>query len=134
MNTPVQNKPEDVNFTLWHETRKDAIHKADSLNLAMQKTNLASKIIDTTVKNYHGYNLGDLKDLVIDPESGLVVYAVVSFGGIFGLGGKLFAIPWSELSWDEEKQYYAMDVDISTLKQNPGFDEFYWPDSSIGWG
>jgi len=77
--------------------------------------------------------MGGIKDLVIDPESGRVVYAVVSFGGILGLGNKLFAIPWSVLQWNREKEYYVLDLDKETLKNAPGFDKDHWPDSSNKW-
>lgn len=46
----------------------------------------ASKIIGTPVKNPNGDNLGDIKELVLDPRSGKVAYAVVSFGGVLGMG------------------------------------------------
>jgi len=52
----------------------------------MQQVSRASKIIGTKVKNPNGDSLGDIKELVLDPESGQVVYAVVSFGGLMGVG------------------------------------------------
>ena len=66
----------------------------------MQQVSRASKIIGTKVKNSKGESLGDIKDLVMDPENGQVVYGVVSFGGILGMGDKLFAIPWGALVWN----------------------------------
>jgi hypothetical protein len=51
---------------------------------------------------------------VLDTESGHVVYAVVSFGGVLGMGDKLFAIPWSVLRWTRDKNYYILDMDKET--------------------
>ena len=34
---------------------------------------------------------------MVDPGSGQIRYAVLSFGGILGMGDKYFAIPWSDL-------------------------------------
>ena len=46
----------------------------------------ASSMIGTDVVNPNGDNLGDVKEVVIDPRTGRVAYAVVSFGG-FGFAG-----------------------------------------------
>lgn len=83
--------------------------------------------------NSQGQNLGKVKELVLDPESGQVVYAVVSFGGILGVGDKLFAVPWRVLSWTRDKEYYVLNVDKDTLKKAPGFDKKHWPDSASKW-
>jgi sporulation protein YlmC with PRC-barrel domain len=99
-------------------------------NESMQQVSRASKIIGTAVKNSNGDKLGKIKDLVLDPESGQVVYVVVSFGGLLGVGNKLFALPWKALHWTRDKEYYVFDVDKSTLKKAPGFDKKHWPDSS----
>lgn len=102
-------------------------------NKKMLEVSRASKIIGTDVKNPKGENLGGIKDLVLDPESGQVVYAVVSYGGVLGMGSKLFAIPWSVLRWTRDKDYYVLDMDKETLKKAPGFDKKHWPDSSNKW-
>lgn len=102
-------------------------------NKKMLEVSRASKIIGTDVKNPKGENLGDIKDLVLDPESGQIVYAVVSYGGVLGMGSKLFAIPWSVLRWIRDKDYYVLDMDKETLKKAPGFDKKHWPDSSNKW-
>ena len=99
----------------------------------MQQVTQASKIIGTPVKNPNGDNLGDIKELVLDPRSGKVVYVVVSFGGVLGMGSKLFAIPWKALVWNRDKEYYVLDLDKDTLKKAPGFDNKHWPDSSNKW-
>ncbi|MEO8810679.1 MAG: PRC-barrel domain-containing protein, partial [Rhodanobacter sp.] len=53
----------------------------------------ASTLSGDDIKNPQGDSLGDLKDLMIDTTSGKVAYAVLSFGGILGMGDKLFAVP-----------------------------------------
>ena len=52
----------------------------------------ASSIIGTDVVNPNGDSLGDISEVVIDPRTGRVAYAVVSFGGFLSMGEKLFAI------------------------------------------
>lgn len=118
---------------LNHERRKESMENAKEANKSMQQVSRASKIIGARVTNSNGENLGDLKELVLNPESGQVVYAVVSFGGVLGLGNKLFAVPWKALRWTVENGYYILNVDKNTLAKAPGFDKKHWPDSSDKW-
>lgn len=128
-----QQEVKEAQKELKQETRKEAIESVHEANKEMLQVSRASKIIGTNVKNPKGDNLGGIKDLVLDPESGHVVYAVVSFGGVLGVGSKLFAIPWSILHWTRDKEYYVLDLDKETLKKAPGFDKKHWPDSSNKW-
>ena len=67
---------------------------------------------------------------MIDVSSGRVAYAVLSFGGILGLGDKLFAIPWSSLNLDQENHVFTLDASKEMLRHAPGFDKDQWPDMS----
>lgn len=87
----------------------------------------ASSIIGTGVVNPKGDSLGDIKEVVIDPRSGKVAYAVVSFGGFLGMGEKLFAIPFSAFEYDAATNDYVLDVSKERLKTAPGFDANHWP-------
>jgi sporulation protein YlmC with PRC-barrel domain len=129
-------KQQDVQETkqeLKQETKKEANEQVKDFNKSMQQVSRASKIIGTAVKNANGDNLGDIKELVLNPESGQVVYAVVSYGGVLGLGDKLFAVPWKALLWTPDKEHYILNVDKATLKNAPGFDKAHWPDSASKW-
>jgi sporulation protein YlmC with PRC-barrel domain len=125
----VVEKQKDLN----QERQKESTERAQASNKSMQQVSRASKIIGTHVANSKGENLGDIKDLVVDPETGQVVYGVVSFGGILGLGDKLFAVPWKALTWIGDKAYYVLNEEKATLAKAPGFDKKHWPDSSNKW-
>ena len=90
----------------------------------------ASEIIGTKVEGVDGTNLGNIKDLVIDPEEGDIQYAVLDFGGFAGIGDKYFAVPWQALRLDQEKKRLALDLHKKDLKDAPGFDKNNWPDLS----
>lgn len=90
----------------------------------------ASSIIGTDVVNTKGDNLGDIKEVVIDPRTGRVAYGVVSFGGFLSMGEKLFAIPFSAFAYDVAKDEYVLDVSKERLKAAPGFDADHWPSMS----
>jgi len=90
----------------------------------------ASTMIGTDVINPKGDNLGDIKEVVIDPHTGKVAYAVVSFGGFLSMGEKLFAIPFSSFVYDVKKSKYVLDVSKERLTAAPGFDPDHWPSMS----
>jgi sporulation protein YlmC with PRC-barrel domain len=87
----------------------------------------ASSIIGTSVVNAKGDNLGDIKEVVIDPTTGQVAYSVVSFGGFMTMGEKLFAIPFSAFQYDAAENEYVLDVSKDRLEAAPGFDSDNWP-------
>jgi sporulation protein YlmC with PRC-barrel domain len=91
----------------------------------------ASELIGMSVQGTDGKKLGDIKDLVIDPEEGGVEYAVLEFGGFAGIGDKYFAVPWEALQLDQANKRLLLDVHKKELKDAPGFDKNNWPDLSL---
>ena len=87
----------------------------------------ASTLTGDDVVNRLGDDLGTIKEIMIDVPSGRVAYAVMSSGGLLGIGDKLFAIPWSALTLDVDRKCFILDVDAERLKQAPGFDKDHWP-------
>ena len=79
------------------------------------------------VRNDAGENLGEITDIMIDVPTGRVAYAVMSVGGVLGMGSKLFAIPWSALQLDTENKCFRMNVAKERFEQAPGFDKDHWP-------
>ena len=73
-------------------------------------------------------NLGDIKEIMLDMRSGQVAYAVLAFGGLFGLGEKLFAVPWQALRLDTVNKRFILNVAKDQLANAPGFDKDNWPD------
>ncbi len=86
-----------------------------------------SNIIGTNVIDSYGAKLGDVKEIVIDPQAGKVAYAVISFGGFMGMGNKLFAVPFSALQYVPRSNEYTVDASREQLKEAPGFDADNWP-------
>jgi sporulation protein YlmC with PRC-barrel domain len=95
----------------------------------------ASTLDGDTVRNAANEDLGKLEDIMIDIPTGRVAYAVLSFGGMLGIGDKLFAVPWEALEVDEDEKCLILNVDKETLKNAPGFDKDNWPDmADNSWG
>ena len=80
-----------------------------------------------SVMNDAGEELGEITDIMIDVPTGRVAYAVMSVGGVLGIGDKLFAIPWSALRLDTENKCFRMNVAKERFEQAPGFDKDHWP-------
>ncbi|GGY52489.1 PRC-barrel domain-containing protein [Pseudoduganella albidiflava] len=88
----------------------------------------ADTLMGEDVYNRQEEDLGDIKEIMIDMQSGKIAYAVLSFGGILGMGDKLFAVPWQALQLDTVNKRFILDVAKERLENAPGFDKDRWPD------
>lgn len=99
------------------------------------KVQSASTLTGYRVRNEKNDDLGTVEELMIDPASGRVAYAVLSFGGFLGFGDKLFAVPWSLLSLRDEDRVFVLNADPGMLQSAPAFDSEQWPDfADERWG
>lgn len=86
-----------------------------------------SSLLGANVQSPSGESLGEVKDVIIDWDSGDVQYNVLSFGGVLGIGDKLFAIPAEQFVSKPDTKSLVLGVDKNTLKQASGFDQKNWP-------
>lgn len=87
----------------------------------------ANTLLGNDVYNRDDEDLGDIKELMIDMSTGRLAYAVLSFGGLMGLGDKFFAVPWAALTLDTVNKRFLLNTSKSVLKDAPGFDKRHWP-------
>jgi sporulation protein YlmC with PRC-barrel domain len=114
--------------------QQDKIKKTDPEN-KFRRVLAASTLTGNRVRNFPGDDLGTIDEIMLDIPSGRIAYAVLSFGGVLGIGGKLFAVPWNALAVDEDDKCFTLDVDKTKLENAPGFDKDNWPDmTDHGWG
>lgn len=88
----------------------------------------ASKVIGQNVRDLQGKRIGKVQDLVVDVSGDRVQYVVLSFGGVMGVGDKLFAFPSSSFRNPHTSGDLVADVTKESLKKAPGFDRVKWPD------
>jgi hypothetical protein len=94
----------------------------------------ADTLIGDNVVNGAEENLGDIKEIMLDMNTGQVAYAVLAFGGFLGLHEKLFAVPWQALHLDTANHRFVLNVEKERLQTAPGFNKDSWPDmSDINW-
>ncbi len=88
----------------------------------------ASTLSGDDVRNAQGENLGQVKDIMLDTENNRVVYYVLSFGGLFGVGDTLFAIPPEAMKLNTNDNSFVLDIAKDRLKESAGFNKNQWPD------
>ena len=93
-----------------------------------RKVMSASSLSGDEVYNTQGEYLGTIEDFMLDLETGRIAYAVLSFGGIMGMGKKLCAVPPKMLMLNEKDRCFTLDADKERLQRAPGFDKENWPD------
>jgi sporulation protein YlmC with PRC-barrel domain len=72
-----------------------AEHAAQAMQAPdMSNSYVASKIIGREVQNDKGDKIGKLETVIMD-KSGQVTYGVLSQGGMLGMGGKSYVVPWN---------------------------------------
>jgi sporulation protein YlmC with PRC-barrel domain len=96
----------------------DTIDRQDNHHLIA-----SDRVEGTVVYNRTGEKLGTIRNFMVDKESGRAEFAVMQFGGLFGLGSDYYPVPWGMLSYDREKGGYVVDIDKSRLDEAPRYGE-----------
>ena len=83
----------------------------------------SNKVEGTAVLDAQGEKLGTIYNFMVDKDSGQVEYAVLQFGGLFGLGADYYPLPWEKLSYDVDEGGYVVDIDKETLEDAPRYGD-----------
>jgi len=79
----------------------------------------AKRVIGTTVKDSAGEKLGQVEDVMLDKQSNHIMFGVMSFGGVLGIGEKYHPVPWSALNYDKDEGAYIVNMTKEQLKAAP---------------
>jgi sporulation protein YlmC with PRC-barrel domain len=93
------------------------------------------RFTDFDLRNTADEDLGEVEDLVVDLNAGMVENAIVEFGGFLGLGEKAVAVPWQQFQLDQttpDQEFFLLDVEKETLEQAPQIENMdetlpHWP-------
>ncbi len=102
-----------------------------------QQTNafMVEKIIGSKVINVKGETLGNIDDLVVDIDTGRIVYAVLASGGFLSIGDKLFPVPWSSLAALPSEGIFFLNQSKEQMEKAPAFDKDKLPNmADMQWG
>jgi hypothetical protein len=83
----------------------------------------ADRVNGTDVVSKAGDKLGKIEDVAIEKVSGDVAYAILSFGGVLGIGAKYHPVPWKLLKYDRDKRAYVIPMSKDDLEHAPMIDE-----------
>jgi sporulation protein YlmC with PRC-barrel domain len=76
-----------------------------------------TKLVGTKVKSSQGEEIGIIKDVVLDRNTGCMAYTVLSTGG-----GKIVAVPWTVYSPTADLSVLTVTVDRERIYNAPVFD------------
>jgi sporulation protein YlmC with PRC-barrel domain len=81
----------------------------------------ASEIKGTKVTNFQNQEIGDIDEVLIEPDMGQVRFAVLSVGGFLGLGSTKVAVPWQAFQIVNERgrMKYLLDATKERVEKAP---------------
>ena len=116
-------------------------HQPDALTAVQGLLLSTETLLGSDVKNPQGQDVGDLKQLMLDPHTGRVMYAVVAMGGFLGMGGKTVIVPWNALEVARDGKSLVLNVSPQMLQQAPAYKKGKEPEQGPageprggGWG
>jgi sporulation protein YlmC with PRC-barrel domain len=74
-------------------------------------------LLGTNVRNPEGKEIGQMKQLMIDPRTGRVMYAIVAMGGFLGMGEKTVVVPWNAVAVTREGSALVLSLPQQVLQQ-----------------
>jgi sporulation protein YlmC with PRC-barrel domain len=89
-------------------------------------------ILGSNIKDPQGEEVGEVKQLMIDPQTGLVKYAVVSVGGLLGMGEKTIIVPWHTLEVARDGRSVVLNASKQLLQDAPEYKQGKESDTSSG--
>lgn len=70
----------------------------------------SDKVEGTAVYGRDGDRIGSIQRIILEKRGGRVAYAVLSFGGFWGIGDDYYPLPWEKLTYDESLDGYRIDL------------------------
>jgi hypothetical protein len=88
---------------------------------------LASRLIGDPVRNSAGDLLGRINELIVEPSTGQIDFAILTLDNLAGTGERFAAVPWHALGLMTGRDYVLLDMDKNVLSRAPWFAERDWP-------
>lgn len=85
-----------------------------------------TQLMGASAKSKDGQSLGEIEDLVVNPQNQKIKFAVLAKGGFLGLGEKMLPVPWEALSVHRspdqgllDKPNLMVNIDQQKMKTAP---------------
>jgi sporulation protein YlmC with PRC-barrel domain len=115
-----ESKTGDMQLAADREGETTASHR-DRWNQRTTAWQKCSDLCGKEVRTAHTDDVGKLDDMVVDPDSGRVLYGILSYRG------KLFAIPWNVLTLNSNAEQLVLNADEKQLSDGFSFSKDDWP-------
>lgn len=99
-----------------------------------QRLIASDKVEGTEVYSPEGEQLGAIRNFMVDKVTGKVAYAVMSFGGLLGIGDRYHALPWRTLTYDTRLGGYVVTMSREKLERAPSYKAAETPWSEPDYG
>ncbi|MCB0111176.1 MAG: PRC-barrel domain-containing protein, partial [Caldilineaceae bacterium] len=109
-------------------TEEQGLTVGDTVGIAGTENMLvrASTLLDYNTTNLNGESIGEIEDMLIDVQTGEILYATLEYGGFLDIGDREVPIPLSALSWVSENEL-MLNLDEQQLENLPDLGT-NWPD------
>jgi len=87
----------------------------------------STRVVGNRVRNPAGEDLGTIDEVMLDVAAGRIAYVVLSYGGVLGVGGKYFAVPWEMIVMRPGEDVWILDVAKDTLERASGISKEMLP-------
>jgi sporulation protein YlmC with PRC-barrel domain len=79
-------------------------------------------LVGMSVMGQQDEEIGSISDILVDTQSGQVAFAIVSAGGVLGVGGDQYIVPWTALQIAPEAEDARINISSDRLQEAPTGD------------
>jgi hypothetical protein len=83
----------------------------------------SDKVEGTAVYGRDAERIGSIQRIILEKRGGRVAYAVLSFGGFWGIGDDYYPLPWEKLTYDESLDGYRIDLTKEQVEAAPRYKD-----------
>ena len=77
------------------------------------------RVEGTPVFDCDGRRIGSVHSVMIHKVTGQVAYAVLTFGGVLGIGSHAYPVPWQKLAYAKADGGYRIDISRKEIEAAP---------------
>ncbi|MDE3821280.1 PRC-barrel domain-containing protein [Sinorhizobium meliloti] len=81
----------------------------------------SDKVVGTAVYDMNGENVGSIERIILEKRGGRVAYAVMSFGGILGIGHEHYPLPWEMLDYNTGLGGFQVNITKEQVEGAPRY-------------
>lgn len=122
----VDEKAEVKDYDTWSDGEQKRLQAAMGVK-ELEGSLTAEEVIGSDLRNQKNVDLGEVDDVVLDPDGG-IRYAIISHGGFLGIYDKQIAVPWNKLRVTTigGDRVFVLNTTEKALESAPEFERNAW--------